>query len=322
MNSQPEISILVPCYNVGKYLRQCMDSIVNQTFSDLEIICINDGSTDDTLGILQEYAASDQRVIIIDKQNSGYGASMNMGLDRARGKWLGIIESDDYIEPDMFEKLHSAAVENALDYVRCRFRFVGDIASMRPDYSYGSIEMNRPFSPYDDQRVFFVSPSIWAAMYRRDMLVENGIRFLETPGASFQDTSFSFKTLACAEKMMIIPDVLHNYRINDNSSVTSPGKVFCICEEEKETREWVNARGLYEEYKEVLARRAFGVYRWNYRRLGVPALKRQFMKRWSIEAREWFRNGEVTAKWFSVSRIIRLWLLAYCPWVYHFSNDI
>ena len=83
---QPKVSILIPCYNVEKYIHQCMDSVVNQTLKDIEIICINDGSKDNTLSILQEYAKADNRIVIIDKSNSGYGDSMNRGLQKASGE--------------------------------------------------------------------------------------------------------------------------------------------------------------------------------------------------------------------------------------------
>ncbi len=322
MSIKAKISILVPCYNVEKFLRQCMDSIVNQSFKDLEIICINDGSTDGTLEILQEYASRDERIVIIDKKNSGYGASMNMGLNAASGEYLGIVESDDYIEPDMFEKLYATAKEHDLDYVRCHFRYVGEVLTKSGKCIYIGLAENRVFSPAEMKKVFLIPPSIWAAMYRTDMLRRNDVKFLETPGASFQDTSFAFKTLASSKRAMIISDILHNYRINGDSSVSSPGKVFFVCDEDSEIRRWVNEKGLYEEYKEILARRAFGSYRWNYQRLKLLTLKRQFMERWSKEVRDSFRNGEITRTYFSFNRIFRLRIIAHCPWIYHFSKDI
>ena len=101
----PKVSVVIPCYNVEKYLHQCLDSVVNQTLKELEIICVNDGSKDSTLAIIQEYAARDDRIRIVDKPNGGYGESMNRGFDLATGEYIGIIESDDYAELDMFEKL-------------------------------------------------------------------------------------------------------------------------------------------------------------------------------------------------------------------------
>ena len=99
----PKVSIIVPTYNVEQYLREAMDSIINQTLKDIEIICIDDGSTDNSGKILDEYASKDSRVKVIHKKNGGYGKAMNVGLDNATGEYVGIVEPDDYIEPDMYE---------------------------------------------------------------------------------------------------------------------------------------------------------------------------------------------------------------------------
>ena len=107
----------------GKYLRQCLDSVVNQTLKELEIIIVNDGSKDSSLAIMQEYAAKDDRIVIIDKPNSGYGNSMTRGFDRATGEYFGIIESDDYAELDMFERLYNTAKEHELDVVKSGFLY-------------------------------------------------------------------------------------------------------------------------------------------------------------------------------------------------------
>jgi glycosyltransferase involved in cell wall biosynthesis len=321
MSKQPAISILVPCYNVEKYLRECLDSILNQTFTDFEALCINDGSTDSTLDILKEYAQKDERFKIIDKANSGYGASMNKGLDAATGKYVGIVESDDYIEPQMFERLYNEAEEHSLDVVRCLYREFNDIKGTMEVIDHSDIklyEFGMVFTPRVQQHIFFIAPSIWAGMYNREFLNSNSIRFLETPGASYQDTAFAFKIYASAERAKVIPDVLHNYRINENSSVNSPGKIYFVCNEEEEIRRYAAERGLQEELKEIMAMRCFGSYRWNYDRLGTLTLKREFMKRWSLELRGMFERGEMTGKYLSKNRRFRLWLAAYCPWVYHF----
>lgn len=321
MSKQPAISILVPCYNVEKYLRECLDSILNQTFTEFEALCINDGSTDSTLNILKEYAQKDERFKIIDKPNSGYGASMNKGLDAATGKYVGIVESDDYIEPQMFELLYKEAEEHSLDLVRCLYREFNDIKGTMKVIDHSDIklyEFGMVFTPRVQQHIFFISPSIWAGMYNREFLNSNNIRFLETPGASYQDTAFAFKIYATAERAKVIPDVLHNYRINENSSVNSPGKLFFVCNEEEEIRRYAAERNLQEDLKEIMAMRCFGSYRWNYDRLGTLPLKRQFMKRWSQELRGMFERGEMTGKYLSKNRRFRLWLAAYCPWVYHF----
>ena len=116
-----KVSIIIPTYNVEMYLVECMDSVVNQTLKDIEIICINDGSTDSSLEILKGYAEKDDRIIIVDKENGGYGIGMNIGLDKATGEYIGIVEPDDFVPLNMYEELYNKAVENDLDLVKADF---------------------------------------------------------------------------------------------------------------------------------------------------------------------------------------------------------
>ena len=180
----------------------------------------------------------------------------------------------------------------------------------------------RVFRPTDVPSSFTIKPSIWAALYNTEFLKTNGIQFLETPGASYQDTAFSFKTLAMARRVRFLPDVLHNYRINDASSVSSPGKIFCVCDEEAEIQRFSKEKGIYEEMKGIMALRCFGSYKWNYNRLSSIKLRRSFMKRWSAEAKEMFRNGAITRKNFSKNRIFRLGIIAWCPVLYYFIPKV
>ena len=121
----PKVSIVVPIYNVEDYLEECLESVVRQTLEDIEIICINDGSTDRSMEILKTYAAADARIIVVDKKNEGYGIGMNIGLDKATGEYVGIVEPDDYVPLNMFEDLYLKAKEYELDFVKAYFyRFV------------------------------------------------------------------------------------------------------------------------------------------------------------------------------------------------------
>ena len=113
-----KVSIIVPIYNVEQYLVECMESIVHQTLKDIEIICVNDGSTDNSLKIIQDYAQKDNRIVIIDKQNEGYGKGMNDGLDKATGEYVGIVEPDDFIDEDMFFQLYTIAKQNDCEVVK------------------------------------------------------------------------------------------------------------------------------------------------------------------------------------------------------------
>ena len=205
----PKVSVVVPVYNVADYLRECMDSLVRQTLREIEIICVNDGSTDSSLKILREYAETDPRIILIDQENGGYGKAMNTGIDRASGEYLGIVEPDDFVRLTMFEDLYRAAEENRLDLVKADFdRFVtgsdGERTFTRIRLSPRPADYGRVFRPVDEKESFFFVMNTWAGIYRLSFLREYGIRHHETPGASFQDNGFWFQTFLYAERVMIL----------------------------------------------------------------------------------------------------------------------
>lgn len=215
--SMQKVSILVPICNVEIYLAQCLDSLVNQTLREIEIICINDGSTDNSLSIIKEFAAKDNRIVIIDKPNSGYGDSMNQGLSIAKGEYIGIVESDDFADATMFEKLYQLTNGGSIDIVRSNYyRYwdsKGDVESFEADITrYGQVT-----SLSDEPSLLLVPPAIWSAIYRKDFLLENKICFLPTPGASYQDASFFVKTLCKAKNLVYTKDKYLHYR-QDNAS--------------------------------------------------------------------------------------------------------
>lgn len=286
----PQISVLIPIFNVEKYLRECLDSVVNQTFRDLEIICINDGSTDGSLPIIEEYARRDPRIVIIDKANSGYGDSMNHGLDRATGEYIAIVESDDWIELEMFENLHDLAVEHGVEVVKSNyFTYYADPA--RKALSDEKIELvrdhevGRVIDPSKNIDIFFQQPAIWSAIYRRDFLVANGIRFLPTPGASYQDTSFAFKVWSSAHRVFFTTEAyLHYRRDNEASSVNNAGKVFCVADEYAEIERFITEKGVHPQIHRIMRVTKWGAYNWNIDRLSAE-LAPDFVEQASREYR-------------------------------------
>jgi hypothetical protein len=282
MTSNIKVSILIPCFNVEKYLRQCLDSVINQTIKEIEIICINDGSTDGTLSILEYYAKNDNRIRIIDKENSGYGDSMNQALSAATGNYIGIVESDDFVELCMFESLYSIAIKNNLDISRCcYFEYKSGINT---PVLNNWVPKNQVHNPNEIHAAFWQAPSIWCSIYRRSWLNENKIRFLPTPGASYQDTSFAFKCYACCQRLYISDIPLLHYRTdNESSSVNNPEKVFCVCDEWKEIYRFVRSnRRRFSHLLPLIPILQYGTYRWNYERLNGK-FKSAFLKAWAKE---------------------------------------
>ena len=227
-----KVSIIIPTYNVEEYLDECMQSAVRQTLDDIEIICVNDGSMDSSPEILKRYAEKDERVVIINQPNSGYGKAMNTGLDRATGEYIGIIEPDDYVALNMFEDLYNTAKEYDLDFVKSDFyRFVtGDNGDRSFKYYHLSLDpedYNKVFAPCDTPEAMNYVMNTWCGIYRKSFLDEFGIRHNETPGASFQDNGFFFQTFAFGRSAMIIDKAYYcNRRDNPNSSVRNREKVY------------------------------------------------------------------------------------------------
>ena len=308
----PAVSVLIPCFNVERYVRECLDSVVNQTLGDLEILCINDGSTDATPDILREYAARDARIRIIDKPNSGYGDSMNRGLDAASGEYIGIVESDDRAEPDMFETLYSLAETIDCDLVK------GNFYSMRggvstPGNLIAQNDAGFLMRPSQRSSVFAVPDYIWTAVYRRSWLNECGIRFLPTPGASYQDTSFNFKALSLARRALFThKPLLHYRRDNELSSVHSTGKVFCVCDEYREIERFLQEHPELSHLVPVAQKMKYQSYFWNFRRLAPPA-NRQFGVLAAAQFAEAFRLGLIRRDLFRPKHYRRLRLWARMP---------
>ncbi|MBQ9004588.1 MAG: glycosyltransferase family 2 protein [Eggerthellaceae bacterium] len=275
----PAVSILVPVYNAEKYVRQCLRALCEQTLEDIEIIAINDGSTDSSLEVLNGFAARDERIRVIDKTNSGYGASMNLGLDEARGEFIGIVEPDDYPDLVMFQKLYKMAEKHGCDLVKCNYyEHYEDHEDIQR--TFAGFPYRTPFDPVDRPDIICTVPSIWAALYRKSMLDAIGIRFRETPGASYQDTAFTLKAWIAARRVALVRRPLLHYRMdNPNSSVKSPEKVDAVLDELAEAEAFMHARperaaafsGWFQVGK-------YGKYRWNYERID-PSLRLGFAER-------------------------------------------
>ena len=237
---------------------------------------------------------------------------MNVGLSKARGEYVGIVESDDFIEPNMFEILMENALKNNLDISRgSYFEYKTEVKKDIPvDTAY--VTKNRVIKPIIDQSPFYQPPSIWCAIYRREFLERNEIRFLETPGASYQDTSFAFKCYLNAERFMMIDEHFLHYRTdNVNSSVNNPNKIFCICDEYTEIWRYAH-RDIehFENVKTLIPVLQLASYKWNLNRLKGKC-KILFLKRFRKEFVQLQKEGFIDPSMFNsrnrkfISELIR-----------------
>ena len=207
------LSIIVPIYGVEKYLRQCLDSIVAQTFKDFECILVDDGSKDGCPAICDEYAAIENRFKVVHKKNAGYGAAVNTGLDIAQGKWIGIVEPDDWISPEMYEMLVARGSETGADIVKAGFDSFYDDGQKSWSMCLDARALPDTFKLRDMPRLLTNHPSICACVYSREFLAANGIRVEESSGATWQDNLFQVQTLVLAKSIAYVSRKLYHYRL-------------------------------------------------------------------------------------------------------------
>lgn len=291
-----KVSVLVPVYNVENYLRECLDSIIDQTIDDYEIICINDGSTDSSLDILKEYAEKYSYLKIINKQNSGYGSSLNIGLNFAQGEYISIIESDDFVMPDMLESLYELATNNNCDIVKSdwfNYWTKDDLAVKNGKIPKGIA--NKIITASDFPEILVLQPSIWSAIYKKDFLLNNDIHFLETPGASYQDTSFSFKAFCLAEKILLTEKSYLYYR-QDNafSSINSTDKAFSICNEYEEINKFLNNnKKIKNQFNTQRLISQYKAYIWTLKRI-AQEFRLEFTKMFSRSFCLYYADNEIS----------------------------
>ena len=213
------LSVIVPIFNAEPYLEQCLDSVLAQTHRELDIICLNDGSTDGSLAIMQAYADRDERIRVIDKQNQGYGATCNRGLEDAHGTWISIVEPDDWIEPGMYADMlgFAATLDGPVDIVKTPYWriWMPDTPEQRKlNCSYRNrIKPSRqPFAIGDAAHLLTHHPSIWSAIYRKEFLDARGIRFREYPGAGWADNPFLVETLCQTARIAYLDTPYYCYR--------------------------------------------------------------------------------------------------------------
>ena len=223
MSIEPLVTVAIAVYNAEKYLKDCMESVVNQTYKNLEIICVNDASTDSSLAILEPYAAKDNRVkIITNKTNSGLGVTRNVGLDAAQGEYILFVDSDDWIDLTTCEKLVTKAQENDADIVfYSALRVDGKQRSMMSNYC----EVSSPLT-LEDRRLLLrkAMPSTWSKLWKRNFMVYNKIRFPDARRAQDHAPHWMGCILAKKIKFLNKENGLYFYRIHSDQISQSSDK--------------------------------------------------------------------------------------------------
>lgn len=251
-----KISVIIPVYNVENYLSECLDSVLNQTFEDLEVICVNDGSTDSSPEILNDYAKKDSRIKIINQENQGLGAARNTGLKYANGKYVWFIDSDDFIEKDCLNALYHNAQSNDSDLVLFNFNFYDEFKNSFADSGvhlekiFGNIDFDNFTFVYDEIKIHVMNSyfSAWSKLFKKEFLDKYHFSFQE--GISYEDILFQIKTFLYSSKMSFLPKNLYNYRITNLSSIMNDkSKSFEIIPVIDSVEDFLKNSRFFEEFK-------------------------------------------------------------------------
>lgn len=209
-----KLSVIIPVYNVEKYLRECLDSVINQNYTNLEIICINDGSTDDSLEILKEYEKIDKRIKIHNQKNKGVSSARNKGMELSTGDYITFVDSDDYLDLNLYEKAMEIIVENNADIVN--FNLI-EQEKNGTEKKYTNLPfkifINDSITAMQDERIF---PAVWLKIFKRKFLIENNIFFAQDIYFG-EDDLFRLKAFLISQKIITFPDVYYHYRYRNNS---------------------------------------------------------------------------------------------------------
>ena len=252
-----KISIIIPIHNVEKYLRKCLDSIFNQTFQDFEIICVDDGSTDKSLDILEEYKKKDGRFVIIRQRHSGAGAARNNGIKFAKGKYIQFLDADDYFEPNMLEEMYNHAEKFDADITVCSIKKVDDagnvIESKNPNspINLDLTPMEAPFCWKDFKEDIFClfNVAVWNKLYLKELITSNNLEFQNL--TSCNDVAFGHISKICAKRIVVFNKRLVNYNCGRSGSISQfrAKNAKNIIYAALQIRKFLQERGIYEELK-------------------------------------------------------------------------
>ena len=317
-----KVSLVLPSLNVARYIEECLESAINQELKEIEIICVDAGSVDGTLEIIRNYSQRDRRIKLILSEKKSYGYQMNLGMQHASGKYIGILETDDFIPKNMYRELYEIAEREQAEIVKAdfyRFRTEGE----RIERTYNRLDPSGSYyrkiiNPAEHPQVFRFIMNTWSGIYLRSFLEENGIVHNETPGASYQDNGFWFKTFCCAKRIYFVDKPYYmNRRDNEASSVANPGKVYCMTEEWGYIYDWLKTNdGRFATFIGPYTLRKYHSLLFTYQRI-APEYREEFIRHMSGEMEKLILAGEYDRKAFTAYEWRRMNLIIREPLSYH-----
>ncbi len=264
-----KVSVIIPVFNAEKYIKQCLDTVLNQTLKDIEVICVDDGSTDNTLSILKKYSQSDDRVQVIKQKNMHAGVARNKGISVAKGEYLVFLDADDFFEKDMLLSMYNKCKKDNAEVCLCSARSYNEKdGSYRFVNHYLDVQYlpeSTPFSSDDiSKRVFnAVAPAPWTKMFSRDFVNKNGVKFQDLRKSN--DVYFVYLSLALAKRITYVNEHFVNYRIGDDSSLQGSVKELSLdfYTALSELKKELQNRNLFEKFEQSFACRSLSTCLYN-----------------------------------------------------------
>lgn len=307
MENNPEISIICSVYNREKYIEQCVDSILNQTFPNFELILIDNGSTDSSVQIIDEYAKKDSRVIPIHNgSDSTYGKALNQGIKLAKGKYIGIVESDDFISPTMYERLYAQTTNFNADVCIAGFWVhIGnnnDENNIHNKQIFANVKDDELFSVFDYPFLLTVHQSIWAKLYKSEFL--KSLKFDEE--GKYIDSKFIIDVLCSTKKLIGLKEPVYYYRFDNpeasNSNLKNDVSLIKIIDDWEKARNALKEYGYYEKLKDEFY---FLASKTTYRFFCniAPKFKKDFFYKWASFIKELRNDSNYSFKYLDSEKI-------------------
>lgn len=253
-----EISVILPVYNSEDYLKECLESLLNQTFKDIEILCIDDGSSDGSLDILRDFEKKDDRITVVSQKNMGVARTRNNALKSVKGNHVYFMDSDDYLDKNAFKKLHDNIASNESDFCIMKAIFVNETE----EYKFPAFELEKEFGKANFSNFTFTYKDVkshvlndlfapWLKLYSREFLISGNFTFPNMK--SYSDAPFHVKTMLEAERISFVPEYLYYYRENDDSLVHSSANTINFFELSNIIEEYLKENGFFDEFEEEFA---------------------------------------------------------------------
>lgn len=327
--SNLKVSVIMPSLNVVNYIDECIQSVISQTLTDLEIICVDAGSTDGTFEKLLKYSNEDERIKVVKSDKKSYGYQVNLGFSMAKGEYLAIVETDDYIKRDMYENLYIIAKSNDLDYVKADFaRFKGQGEKRIFTHSNiveNEIYYNRVLWAGDEWSVFNGSIYPWAGIYKRSLIVEKNIKLNETPGASYQDNGLCFQVYAYGKRGYFVKEEFYYLRREEqDASYYAPHKFREILEEFDFIYDFLVGNDFYDVFGPRFCKLKFQTFCWRANML-ADEHKLEFMRLFAESFKKAQAEGTLDLRCFNADEKKRLFNIMACPelecWKRYYTPD-